>query len=189
MSQKWIVSVGGRTYGPYAVGQMQSFAAEGRLVRHSLIARVEDGRFQPASQDPDLGVLLQPPPAPFLTGHESSPTAGKRSRNFGHDDTGVPDETSHYLIVADMKSGSITAFEEEIFKLGPAYPVMPQAWILASKMATGALRNLLVQKLGKLDQVFIANATQDKIGWVNLGMETETRVRRIWAKHPQLSAA
>jgi hypothetical protein len=186
MSQKWIVSVGGRTYGPYTASQMQSFAVEGRLVPHSLIASVEDGRFRPAAQDADFAFLFRPV-VPSVTAHP--PRAEETPRKFGNDNTGILDETSHYLIVAEMKSGSITALEEAIFKIGPAYPVMPQAWILTTKMATGALRNLLVQKLGKLDQLFVANATQDKIAWVNLGMETETRVRRIWAKHPQLSAA
>jgi|SRR4051812_711830 hypothetical protein len=187
MSREWIVSIGGRTYGPYTTEEMKSFAVEDRLAPHSLIARAEDGRFRPAAQDADLAFLFRPAER-SVTARKVSPPA-EAARKFGHDHAEIANEASHYLIVADMKSGSITALEEEIFKIGPAYPVMPQAWILTSKMTTGALRNLLVQKLGKLDQLFVANATQDKIAWVNLGMETETRVRRIWAKHPQLSAA
>jgi hypothetical protein len=187
MSQKWTVSVGGRTYGPYIKEQMKSFAAEGRLAPHSLIARAEDGRFRPAAQDADLAFLFRSA-EPYIKARKFSPHS-EAARKFGHDDTEIANEASHYLIIAEMKSGSIAALEEEIYKIGPAYPVMSQAWILSTTMATGALRNLLVQKLGKLDQLFIANATQDKIAWVNLGMETETRVRRIWAKHPQLSAA
>jgi len=187
MSREWIVSIGGRTYGPYTTEQMKSFAVEDRLAPHSLIARAQDGRFRPAAQDADLAFVFRPA-ASSVTARKGPPPA-ETARKFGHDDAEIANEVSHYLIIADMKSCSVTALEEEIFKIGPAYPVMPQAWILTSKMATGALRNLLVQKRGKLDQLFVANATQDKIAWVNLGMETETRIRRIWARHPQLSAA
>jgi uncharacterized protein DUF4339 len=188
MSQKWIVSVGGRTYGPYTGGEMQDFASEGRLASHSLIARAEEGRFRPASQDPDIASLLPSlqPPAP----RRNLPVVEKQAhRNFGQAGEPAMHGPSHYLIVAEMKSSSIAAIEEEIFRMGAAYPVLPQAWILASEMPIGALRNLLVQKLGKLDQLFITNASQDKIAWINLGMEAEIRVRRVWAKQPQRSAA
>lgn len=186
VSQKWTVCVRGRTYGPYTAAQMQTFAREGRLAPHSLIAREKDGPFGAAAQDPEIALLLR--------GTASKPahrvaSADEALRSFGQKGEAVPAELSHYLIVADMKSGSLSALEEEVFRLGSAYPVMPQAWILATRMATGALRNLLVQKLGKLDQLFIANATQDKIAWVNLGMDAEIQVRRIWTKPSQLSAA
>jgi len=185
MSAKWIISVEGRTYGPYTAGQMQDFAIHGRLAGHSLIARGEDGRFGPASQDPDLAFLFQS----AATQTRRAAGAVEEPRKFGHSEPETTDEPSHYLIVADMKSGSISALEDEILRIGPAYPVMPQAWVLSTELSTGALRNLLVQKMGKLDLLFIANATQDKISWVNLGLEAETRVRRIWTRHPQLSAA
>ena len=181
----WIISVGGRTYGPYSAAQMQGFAVEGRLAAHSLIARPEDGRFAPASQDPDLAFLFRPAPLATVN-HRIEDDAPK---SFGQADGEVSGEPSHFLIVADMKSGSITALEEEIFRLGPAYGVMPQAWILSSDMSIGALKNLLIQKLGKLDMLLVADATHDKLTWSNLGMEAETRVRRIWTKQPQLSAA
>jgi GYF domain 2 len=182
MSANWIVSVGGRTYGPYSADQMETFVAEGRLAAHSLVARDQEGQFGPASQDPML--------APFFLPREPAPEPQNEDvpRSFGQGDV-AGDETTHYLIVADMKSGSITALEEEIYRLGPAYTVMPQAWILSSEMSIGPLRNLLIQKLGKLDLLLVVDATHDKLSWFNLGMEADTRVRRIWTKLPQLSAA
>jgi hypothetical protein len=181
MSANWIVSVGGRTYGPYGADQMEAFVAEGRLAPHSLVARDEEGQFGPASQDPMLAAYFQPREPAAQPKMEEAP-------RFGVGEVSV-DEPSHYLIVADMKSGSITALEEEIHRLGPAYTVMPQAWVLASEMPIGALRNLLIQKLGKLDMLLVVDATHDKISWSNFGMEAEIRVRRIWTKQPQLSAA
>jgi hypothetical protein len=186
MLRKWTVCVQGRTYGPYTAAQMQSFAREGRLAPHSLIARDKDGPFGAAVQDSEIALLFRS--IVPRSAHRVA-SADETLRSFGQKAEAMPSELSHYLIVADLKSGSLSALEEEIFRLGSAYPVMPQAWILATRTATGALRNLLVQKLGKLDQLFIANATQDKIAWVNLGMEAEIQVRRIWTKPSQLSAA
>ena len=188
MTPSWIMSVGGRTYGPYTAAQMQSFAVEGRLAGHSLVARSEGGQFGPASQDPDLGFLFQPAqPAPRM---QKDPTFGDDApRAFGQAEGPASTEPSHFLIVADMKSGSIALLEEEIFHLGPAYAVMPQAWILTCELPMGAVRNTLVQKLGKLDVLLVVDATHDKISWSNLGIEADTRIRRVWAKSPQLSAA
>jgi hypothetical protein len=56
-------------------------------------------------------------------------------------------------------------------------------------VSIGALKNLLIQKLGKLDTLLVVDARHDKLTWSNLGIEAETRVRRIWTKQPQLSAA
>jgi hypothetical protein len=161
---------------------MQTFAVEGRLAANSLVARDSDGRFAPASQDSDLGSLFRPVPA-------AGRTTESPARPFGHGETNLNEEPAHFLIVADMKSGSITALEEEIFRLGPAYAVMPQAWVLSSEMPVGAVKNILVQKLGKLDNLLIVDATHDKLTWSNLGPEADTRLRRIWTRHPSLSAA
>jgi len=188
MSPSWTISVGGRTYGPYTATQMQSFAVEGRLAGHSLVARSEDGQFGPASQDPDLAFLFQPAePAPRMVRDSASDDDVPRA--FGHAESAVQDEPSHFLIVADMKSGSIAAVEEEIFRLGPAYAILPQAWVLSCDLPMGAVRNGLVQKLGKLDVLLVVDATHNKISWSNLGIEADTRIRRVWAKSPQLSAA
>ena len=64
-------------------------------------------------------------------------------------------------------------------------------WLLATELSIGALKNLLVQKMGKLDTLLIVDASHDKLTWANLGMETETRIRRIWSKQtqPEQSAA
>lgn len=188
MSPSWTISVGGRTYGPYTATQMQSFAVEGRLAGHSLVARSEDGQFGPAAQDPDLAFLFQPAD-PGLRMSKDPTTSDEAPRAFGHAESPVHDEPSHFLIVADMKSGSIAAVEEEIFRLGPAYAILPQAWVLSCDLPIGAVRNGLVQKLGKLDVLLVVDATHDKISWSNLGIEADTRIRRVWAKSPQLSAA
>ena len=88
-----------------------------------------------------------------------------------------------------MKSRSISGLEEEIFNLGPAVPVMPQAWLLASEWSISQIRQTLVQKLGKLDMLFIADATHNKAAWFNFGPEADSRIRRIWQKTPDAETA
>jgi hypothetical protein len=192
MSDTWTISVSGRSYGPYTAQQMQGFAAEGRLAPQSLVARADENQYSAASEDATLAAFFrpaapaaQPKPAQFFTaeGNEDVQSFGR------HQEEEAPaGHRTHFIVVADMKSRSISGLEEEIFNLGPAVPIMPQAWLVASDMAINAIRQTLVQKLGKLDMLFIADATHDKAAWFNFGPEADSRIRRIWQKTPDATA-
>ncbi len=185
MSESWIVSVGGKAYGPYSVEQVQAFAAEGRLVPQSLVARPGDTEFKPAGEDPGLAPVFFPirPQASAVAQPLQAEEAGQK---FGRSDNDAQDGLrAHFIIMADMKSGSITGLEEEIFNLGPAYPILPQVWLLNSDMSVTAIRNLLMQKLGKLDLLFVVDATHDKASWFNFSPEGDTRIRRLWARQTE----
>lgn len=188
MSDTWTISANGHTYGPYTVVQMRAFAAEGRLASHSQVAREGEDQFHPASADSELAALFRaaaPTPArpAFFTADGDS-----AQQNFGRNEEEKAGERSHYVIVADMKSRSISGLEEEIFNFGPAYPIMPQGWILSSETSINVIRNTLVKKLGKLDTLFVIDATHDKAAWFNFGPEAETRFRRIWQKAQEQAA-
>jgi len=196
MSDTWTISVAGRSYGPFGAEQMQAFACEGRVVAQSLVARSNENQFRPAIEDPLLASLFGQPSAPQP---EAQRPAGRQAQFFtadGNDDVqpfGRHDDDqghrAHFVIVADMKSRSISGLEEEIFNIGPALPIMPQAWLLSTDMSISAVRQALVQKLGKLDTLFIADATHDKAAWFNFGPEADSRVRRIWQKAPEIAPA
>lgn len=193
MSDTWTISVAGQAYGPYAITQMQSFVSEGRLAPQSLVARYGETEFTPAADDLILASFFRPAtpapqparPTPFFTA-EGSEEPAKFGRNEDDAPTG---QRSHFIIVADMKSRSISGVEEEIFNLGPAVPVMPQAWLLSSDLPINQIRQTLVQKLGKLDMLFIADASHDKAAWFNFGPEADARIRRIWQKTPDATTA
>ena len=183
MSESWTISVGGRVYGPYSIEQMRAFHAEGRLADHSLVARAGEDQFHGASEDPALAVFFQPQqaqPAPAATQPEAPAAVPHK---FGAD-TESTGERTHYVIIADMKSRSITGLEEEIFNLGPAHRFMPQAWVLSSEVGINTIRHALVQKLGKIDTLFIVDAAHDKAAWFNFGPENDARVRRMWTREP-----
>lgn len=179
MTNSWTISVGGRVFGPYSLEQMQGFHAENRLADHSMVARVGEEQFHPAGEDAELMPLFQ---SEFATPAEA--TEPVQPRRFGaRPDIEAPDgQASRFVIVADMKSRSISGLEEEIFSLGEAHHFGPQAWVLCSEGSINVVRNALVQKLGKLDTLFIVDATHDKAAWFNLGPETDTRIRKMWSR-------
>jgi hypothetical protein len=179
MPDTWTIAVNGNSYGPYTLAQMRSFVAEGRLAAHSQVARAGAEQFTPATQDDELAPL-------FRTAAPTRPafyTAGGdvQQQNFGRSEEDVR-ERSHYIIIADMKSRSISGLEEEIFSLGQAQPILPQAWIVATEQSINVVRNNLVKRLGKLDMIFVVDATHDKAAWFNFGPEADARIRRIWQK-------
>ncbi|HXC56667.1 MAG TPA: GYF domain-containing protein [Rhizomicrobium sp.] len=194
MTDSWTINVSGQTYGPYTAQQMQAFVAEGRLAAHSLVAPLGDSAFRAAGSFPALARQFAPAAAPaptpsatgkFVTagGVESeediiSPTFGRSN------DEPRTGERGRFVVIADMKSRSISGLEEEILNLGPAYSLMPQAWLLTSDLGINVIRNTLVQKLGKMDMLFIVDATHNKAAWFNFGPEADTRIRRVWtAQH------
>jgi hypothetical protein len=188
MAESWTISVGGRVYGPYSLEQMQGFHAENRLADHSLIARAGEEQFHPASEDPELAPLFAAPTAPAVEEEQAEPQHAAPHR-FGREAETASDQPSHFVIVADMKSRSITGLEEEIFNLGPAHRFGPQAWVLSSEASINTIRNALVQKLGKLDTLFIVDAAHDKAAWFNFGPETDTRIRKMWSRPVEFSGS
>jgi hypothetical protein len=54
--------------------------------------------------------------------------------------------------------------------------------VLVSEHAINIVRTALVQKLGKLDTIFIVDAAHDKAAWFNFGPEADTRIRKMWSK-------
>ncbi|MEJ1969695.1 MAG: hypothetical protein WDN03_13825 [Rhizomicrobium sp.] len=164
--------------------------------------RAPRSNFAPAGENPRLVRLFMPAaPAPTPTGPSATgkfvtasgveldeevvqPTFGRSN------DEPRSGERARFVVIADMKSRSIAGLEEEIFNLGPAYSLMPQAWLLSSDMGINQIRNTLVQKMGKMDMLFVVDATHNKAAWFNFGPESDTRIRRVWsAQHDPVAKA
>jgi hypothetical protein len=175
---------------------MRAFVTEGRLAAHSLVARAGQEVFRPASDDDQLctffaSVRQQTPSASgkFLTANradDEDPASIGHGR--GTEDARVS-ERGRYLILADMKSSSISGMEDEIQNLGTSYEILPQAWLLVTDQGINAVRNALIQKLGKIDVLFIVDATRNKAAWFNFGIEAEARIRRLWTSQNEVSGA
>lgn len=186
MSDSWNIKVGGRSYGPFNLQQMQGLVGDGRLAPHSQVSRPDHDKPCAARDDAQLAALFAAPkksePAPSATGRfftgKRSDEDDSNSQKFGR--SNEDSERGRFLIVADMKSRSISGLEEEILTFGPAYAFLPQVWLLASDQNINAIRNALVQKLGKTDMLFIIDATHNKATWFNFGPEGDARIRRVW---------
>jgi hypothetical protein len=191
MAESWTISVGGRVYGPYSLEQMQGFHAETRLADHSMVARAGEEQFHPASEDTALAPLFQPAAAAVEPAASepaaAEPVAAEPAQPHRFGARAEVDGPAHFVIVADMKSRSITGLEEEIFTLGHAHRFGPQAWVLSSEASINTIRNGLVQKLGKLDTLFIVDAARDKAAWFNFGPEADTRIRKLWSRPTEFS--
>src|ERR1700690_3975682 len=108
MSDSWTVSVRGRTYGPYTDAQMQAFASEGRLAPSSLVARKGETHYRAANEDGTLSTFFRVRPGPTAFAQALN-TEDPPAARFGRkDDETGSGELSHYVIVSDMKSRSIT---------------------------------------------------------------------------------
>jgi hypothetical protein len=186
MPETWTISVGTKVYGPYTTGQMRAFHGEGRLAQHSLVARAGEDQFHPAGEDPGLASLFSSASYPDQTTlaspspHVPEPHSAPEPRRFGQD--AEAGERTRFVIIADMKSGSISAMEEAIFGLGQAFRFMPQAWVVTSEVSLSTIRHALVQKLGKLDTIFVVDTVRDRAAWFNFGPEADSRFRRMWSR-------
>ena len=119
---------------------------------------------------------LDPDPSAAANERAVAQTLHREPREFGRADSQThTGEWSHLLIVADMKSGSIAKLEEEIATFGQSLAILPQAWLLASEASVNTVRNQLVKQLGKLDVLFVADASNDKAAWFNFGPESDAR--------------
>lgn len=180
MTGSWIVSFAGRTFGPYSTRQMGEFAAEGRLAKQSLVARAGESTFRKACEESELAPIFHnshDPPAAIVP----QPLRPETQPAFGrHDENSRPGEFAHFIIAADLKSGSIARLEETIAKLGQSCPIMPQVWLLSSDQPISIIRNMLTQQVGKLDLLFVIDATNDKAAWFNFGPEADARIRKFW---------
>ncbi|GAA0537311.1 hypothetical protein FHS83_003432 [Rhizomicrobium palustre] len=187
MESTWTIRVNERSFGPYTLEQMRVFTTEGRLAPHSLVARGRGSDYRMAAEDAELATLFRPaaiPQAPrpvFFTAEGDIGQSQKRDAEAS--------QFSRFLVLADMKSRSIAGLEEEIFRFGRAVPLMPQAWLLITDQSLNAVRNCLIQKLGRIDTLFVVDIARNKAAWSGYGLEADSRIRRVWQEAIKQTAA
>jgi hypothetical protein len=179
MAGAWTINAGGRVYGPFSTERMRSFASEGRLAGTSLVAREDSSDWHEARDEPTFADL-------FPRVADSAPAAGQRPAcppppmpAAGHD-SHVP--RTQFAIVVDLKSRGSGNLEQVIASFGPSYQLLPNVWIVSSDQTANAVRNRLVQELGKSDSLFVVDASRGKAAWFNFGPDADVRIRRVWQK-------
>lgn len=90
---------------------------------------------------------------------------------------------AHFAVIVDQKAQSAAShIEGAINSLGPAYRLTTNVWIVSTEQSVSAVRNRLVQELGKADSLFVIDASRGKAAWFNFGPEADVRIRRVWQK-------
>ena len=195
----WTMNISGRIYGPYSSERMRAFANEGRLSPHSLIAREGTSDWHEAREEPEFAEFFGKAPGatgpapegaaatllnptvivPAVTPVTSSrPAPVEAPQQQMQQDGG----RAQFAVVVDLKSRSPGNLEQAVSSLGPAYRLLPNVWIVSTEQTVNAVRNRLVQELGKLDSLFVVDATRGKAAWFNFGPEADVRIRRVWQK-------
>ena len=178
----WTINVSGCVYGPYTLDRMRTFAGEGRLMKHSLVSREGAADWHEAHDEPEFTEL-------FSDDGKAAATDTAKLDAFETTTTSAPAAAdvaeggkSHFTIVVDLKSRSSTGLEQAIMSFGTAHKLVPNVWIVSTDQTVNAVRNRLVQELGKPDSLFVVDATHGKAAWFNFGPEADVKIRRVWQK-------
>jgi hypothetical protein len=193
----WTLNISGRIYGPYTSERMRAFATEGRLSPQSLVAREGTSDWHEAREEPEFADFFGKPAAAGTPGAETpqianptvvvpavNPMTQAPTRPVAAAPETSPDgnRIAQFAVVVDLKSRSPGNLEQAVSSLGPAYRLLPNVWIVSTEQTVNAVRNRLVQELGKLDSLFVVDATRGKAAWFNFGPEADVRIRRVWQK-------
>jgi len=198
----WLLKYGDRIYGPYTFEAMKGYIAEGRVIAQSIVA--PEGTLPGADAwrnashysdfAPLFGVAQPAPTAPVSQPQPYQPdtdaeeaddrTQGRSAYGSakGQTDRRRQPETANFLVIMDIKARYAGALEQAIMSLGPAYKLAPNVWCVNTNgTATGLLNDLSIH-IGKTDSMFIVDATRDRTAWLNLGPETDAKLRRVWRR-------
>ena len=192
MGGAWTINVGGRLYGPFSSERMRSFASEGRLAPTSLVALENATDWREARNEPQFADLFAPipaqAPAPAMERplQQTSPAPAPAQMAAAHprplNGVAADVQRTQFAVVTDMKSRGGASFEHAIAALGPSYQLLPNVWIVSSDQTVSAVRNRLIQELGKSDSLFVVDASRGKAAWFNFGPDADAHIRRVWNK-------
>jgi len=199
--RRWLLKYDERIYGPYTRAAMESYIAEGRVAARSIVA--PEGTlpgadtWREAAATAEFASFFQGIPVAVTPRAEAQPAASKtdaaapaavaaRRTEFGPEkgqiDRRRQPETSNFIIVIDVKARYAGPLEQAIMSLGPAYKLAPNVWCVNAEATAPGLLNSLSQHIGKTDSMFIVDATRDRSVWLNIGPESEAKIRRVWRR-------
>ena len=200
----WTLNVSGRVYGPFSSERMRGFVSEGRLAPHSLVAREGSSDWHEARDEPEFSnVFSQRGQAPSIAAPEPklaaaapqtvpspqpiqpqmpAPVPQAHAHHVNSVAAGEP-VTAHFAVIVDQKAQAAASnLEGAINSLGQSYRLTTNVWIISTEQTVSAVRNRLVQELGKADSLFVIDASRGKAAWFNFGPEADVRIRRVWQK-------
>jgi hypothetical protein len=205
----WYVRVAGQAYGPYDAAQMVQYAREGRVTARTEVFSPPLGAWVRAGGVAALNAVLAaraggaapgaipsatPAAGPEATTPAVSEPAADDRRNGGDGRTGEgrhageglgrreAESMANFVIVADIRTRTVGDFELALSEFGHFTQVASTVWVFSGAISLNHLRNALVPHLGTTDTLFIADATNDRVNWHNLGPNADSRLRQVWQR-------
>jgi hypothetical protein len=168
-SDRWWVFGNGRVHGPFTRVQMIAFTQEGRIVSQTMVRAHTDHDWRAARDVAWLAGALMSRPAPTAALANDRESLAHARKAFGH-----------LLVWADLRSNAGGGLASAISALGHHAEIAPGLWAIQSHRTAEEARQILISKLGIGDRLLVVDAGRDRIGWVNLGPETEARLKALW---------
>ncbi|MEE9381088.1 MAG: hypothetical protein V3V03_06770 [Hyphomonadaceae bacterium] len=155
----WQVLVSDTAYGPYTLGQMQTFVREGRVSADTKIAEGDGSAFIPAGDTPVFA-------AAFAEAVRTDQT----------------DDLANFIVITRLAGSGERAVTQALNELGAFGEAMPGVYLLRSRARLGRIRSRLQSLTDIADKVMIINATHDRLAWYNLGPEADVHIHAVWDK-------
>ena len=156
----WRVMVDDVVYGPYTLGQMKTFAEEGRILDTSKIASGDGGAFISAFEHSEIRALI---PA-----YQRAPT------------TESEHTSANYLITLQTDGDGRRAVIAVLNEAGTFAELMPGCFILRAAISVKSLREKLSTVLAERGRFVVANATSGRLAWMGLSEDANTHAKRVW---------
>lgn len=158
----WRIMVDDVVYGPYTMGQMKTFADEGRLLETSQVAHDDGGAFLLARAHADLMSLFQAPDRMPVEEPDLQP--------------------ANYLVSIQTDGDGRRAVISLLNELGRFSELMPGCFIFHSNTAVVELRSQLSTLLAERGRCVIVNASTGQLAWMGLTADADTHAKLIWKR-------
>lgn len=156
----WWIKARGQIYGPYAPAQLAALVAEGRVTARTLVSIDQNGGWRSAAA---AGLVKAEP-------KQANALASAR------DDRRL----ANMAIWADLPSGGEDHVETILKAFGESGRIARDLWVLRTLHPAAAVRAAIAAGLSTGERFLIIDANRGRLAWSNLGLDAETKLRRIW---------
>lgn len=158
----WRIMVENAVYGPYTLGQMKSFAQEGRLSDTSMVAVGDGGAFKSAFEYSELRSLI-----PGYGEHQALETDS---------------DPANFLITVHADGDGRRAVISVLNECGRFAELMPGSFILHSQRRLIDIREQISTVLAERGRFVIVNASTGQLAWMGLRDEASTHAKIVWKR-------
>lgn len=160
-SDLWWVQVKGQTYGPYDDQELQRFVAEGRIKPHTELSQSPTGPWKSAET---MGVT----PAPQAKAELRGPVTEEDAR------------IANMMVWGDLPAGGGDHIDSTLDQFGAYARVAADLWVLRTIHPVAAVRAAIAAGLKPGERFLVVDASRGRLAWSNLGLDSETGLRRVW---------